>query len=52
MVLMAACDATYCYTFVDIGAFGKSGDSSVFSDSPFGTQILQGKLNLPDDERI
>lgn len=52
MVLMAACDATYCYSFVDIGAYGKQGDSTIFSDSEFGASILQGQLNLPEDSKI
>ncbi|XP_071040057.1 uncharacterized protein [Parasteatoda tepidariorum] len=50
MVLMAVCDATYCYTYVDIGAYGKQGDSTIFSDSAFGKAVLDGSLNLPADK--
>ncbi|XP_021002930.2 uncharacterized protein [Parasteatoda tepidariorum] len=49
VVLLAACDATYCYTFVDIGAYGKQGDSTIFSESQLGKLLFEGGLNLPWD---
>ncbi|XP_070819492.1 uncharacterized protein [Chaetodon trifascialis] len=46
-ILMAACDAQYCFTFVDIGAFGKESDAGVFTRTKFGEQLIQGRLPLP-----
>ena len=36
IVLLAICDAKYCFTFVDIGASGGGNNTSVLSNSAFG----------------
>lgn len=36
IVLLAICDANYCFTFVDIGDYGSTNDASVLSNSAFG----------------
>lgn len=36
IVLLAVCDANYCFTIVDIGDFGSTNDASVLSRSEFG----------------
>ena len=33
LVLLAICDANYCFVLVDIGQFGSNNDSSVFANS-------------------
>lgn len=47
LVLLAVCDAKYCFTMVDIGAQGSSHDSTVFKESKFGKAILNGSLDIP-----
>jgi hypothetical protein len=50
IVLMAACDAEYNFTFIDIGAYGKQNDAKTFSDSCFGKQIINNPLRFPTFE--
>ncbi|XP_067126316.1 uncharacterized protein [Centruroides vittatus] len=52
IILMAACDAEYRFTIVDIGAPGICSDGGVFSNSVFGKLIEQKKLDLPADEKL
>lgn len=47
IVLMAACDAHYKFTLVDIGAYGSNNDSGVFYDSEIGRAFLDERLNIP-----
>ncbi|XP_055308302.1 uncharacterized protein LOC129572381, partial [Sitodiplosis mosellana] len=55
VILMAACDAEYRFTFVDVGSPGQSdGDMNVFSRSTLGRDIFENSqnLNLPEDCNI
>ena len=45
---MAVVDATYRFVFVNIGAYGRCCDSSIFSDSAFGRQLEDGSIPIPD----
>lgn len=49
LVLMAICDARYCFTFVNIGSYGGENDSSVFQQSEFGRAFDQipTKFGIP-----
>lgn len=47
IVLLACVDADYCFTVVDIGAFGRESDGGVFSRSAFGRGIDQDRLQIP-----
>ena len=49
IVLLAVCDAKYCFKFVDIGACGSTDDASVLSETLYGTAFDEAptKLNLP-----
>lgn len=52
IVLLAVCDSNYKFTYVDIGAYGKCSDSSVFKDSGFYKNLMNGNCNIPDDAVI
>lgn len=52
IVLMAACDAYYKFTLVDIGAAGGCHDSTVFSESDFGHSILNNTMNIPHSKLL
>uniref|UniRef100_A0A6P7F4P0 Protein ALP1-like n=1 Tax=Diabrotica virgifera virgifera TaxID=50390 RepID=A0A6P7F4P0_DIAVI len=45
--LLAICDASYKFTFIDVGAYGKSSDSTVFKESTFYKKLEQNLLNIP-----
>ena len=50
LVLMAVADASYIFTYVDVGDYGRQCDSSVFSNTKFGELLNKGNLSLPQDE--
>ena len=49
IVLLAVCDARYCFTFVDIGAHGANNDAAVLAESEFGKIFSENPetLQLP-----
>ena len=54
IVLMAICDARYCFTLVDIGGYGRENDAGLLSQSPFGQALEKGRetLNIPSPEHV
>ena len=52
IVMMAVADASYMFTFVDIGDFGRQSDSSIFNNSPLGEALNRGSLNIPDEGQL
>ncbi|XP_040187323.1 protein ALP1-like [Rana temporaria] len=46
-VLMAVADANYCFTYIDIGSYGSSADSTIFGNSNFGQMLRSDDLDLP-----
>ena len=52
IVLMAVCNAHYCFTLVDIGDAGRHSDGGVFGNSVFGQAMEAGTLSLPAEERV
>ena len=51
-VLLAICDANYRLVFVDVGAYGKSSDSTVFLESTFQKQLVEGKIKFPESRPL
>lgn len=49
---MAACDAEYSYSVVDIGAMGRRSDGGIFSDSEFGIALELDEMNIPPPRQI
>lgn len=47
IVLMAGVDASYKFTFIDVGSMGRFSDGSIFSNSNFGKRFNDNKLNIP-----
>ena len=47
IVLMAVCNAQYCFTHVDIGAYGSQSDGGIFRNSEFGRRLTNDLLPLP-----
>ena len=51
-MLLAICDARYCFSFVDVGKYGSSNDSGIFVNSEMGDLFCQGNLNIPPRNKI
>ena len=47
LVLMASCNARLLFDWIDIGAYGKEGDSSVFASSTMAAALENNTLCLP-----
>jgi hypothetical protein len=47
IILMAVVDANLRFLVLDVGAYGRSSDSSVFASSNFGRALFNGEVNLP-----
>lgn len=52
IVLLAMADANYCFTFVDIGAYGKDSDSRVFQQSTLHAALREQRLEIPPTCRV
>lgn len=52
IVLLAMCDTNYSFTYVDIGAYGKSSDPAVFHNSMLYKKLMENTMNLPDAKPI
>ncbi|XP_050066448.1 uncharacterized protein LOC126555590 [Aphis gossypii] len=44
---MAVVDANLSFITIDVGAYGKESDSSVFKQSIFGKKLYAQQLNIP-----
>jgi len=52
MNLLGVIDANCSFTMIDVGAYGRENDSSVFSNSSFGKAFSSGDLNVPPIRNI
>ena len=52
IVLLAVCDARYCFTLVDVGQYGSSNDSGVLNESSIGNIFKSGQISSPPYEKL
>ena len=52
MVLLAICDAKYCFSLVDIGSYGRDNDAAIFNESELGKAFSRGAFHLPDAVQV
>ena len=52
IVLLAICDANYCFTLVDIGQIGSNNDSGVLANSSIGKQFEENRMKLPAGRHV
>ena len=51
-VLLAVCDANYCFSLVDVGNYGSNNDAGILANSKMGKRFKKGKFNLPPPEKL
>ena len=47
LVIMAVCDARYCFSLVDVGHYGSNNDSGILQNSKIGRMFSEGEMNVP-----
>lgn len=52
IVLLAVCDADYLFLYVDIGAYGKSSDSTIWKNSNLHKLIEKNECDIPNPQPI
>jgi hypothetical protein len=52
MNVLGVADANVCFMLIGVGTYGRENDSSVFSNSSFGTAFSSGDLNVPPMRNI
>ena len=52
IVLMAICDANYCFTLFDLGQYGSNNDSGILANSKMGDLFKTNSLNVPGDSNL
>ena len=52
LVLLAICDANYCFTLVDIGQFGSSNGNGVLANSSIGKLFEENRMKLPAERHV
>ena len=49
---MAVVGASYMFTYVDVGDYGRQSDSSVFNNTQCDKSLTNGSLCLPQDDNL
>ena len=52
VLLMAVCDANYCFSLTDIGQYGSNNDSGVLAASKMVELFEDNEMNLPSSSKI
>lgn len=52
VVLLAICDSDYKFIAIDVGAFGKFGDSMIFKHSNFYKKLEDNDISIPEPTSI
>ena len=52
IVLLAICDANYCFTLFDMRRFGSNNDSGVLASSQMGEMFEGELLHVPEDRKL
>jgi hypothetical protein len=52
IVLLAVCDANCTFTYIDMGAYGKSTDSSIFKESALYEKVVRNSLYIPRPKQL
>lgn len=52
IVMLAMVDANYKFIAIDVGSFGREGDSGIFLKSTMGQQILDDSFGLPEKKQL
>lgn len=46
-VLFGMCDANFCFTYIEVGSYGKSSDAGIFKNSALFRKLTEGSLSVP-----
>lgn len=52
IVLLAIADSNYKFIAVDVGSYGKEGDSNIFKKSEVGKKIQNNTFNFPEPKKL
>ena len=52
IVLLAICDANYCFTLFDLGQFGSSYDNGALASFQMGEMFEYELLHVPEDRKL
>ena len=51
-VLLAVCDANYCFTLFDLSQYGSNNEAGVLENSKLGKLLDENKLHVPESSPL